>query len=198
MTVHGYLALERFIALCHKHNYTRILDIGAGHQKQAQEMRKAGLHVDTVDLIERHTFVGDYNDLQVELPYHAIWACHVLEHQINVNQFLRNIYHDVIFGGVVAITVPPMKQEIVGGHVSIWNAGLLLYNMVLAGFDCSEAIIKKYDYNISVIVRKKGFTFPILHNSGADLVALRPYFPSFSSWTDKSFNGDIDSYNWYK
>ena len=194
--MHGHLALERFITLCKESNHVQVLDIGAGHQKQAQYMRSAGLHVDTIDLIDRHTFVGDYNEVQFELPYQAIWACHVLEHQVNVNQFLRKVYDDVIYGGIVAVTVPPMKHQIVGGHVSVWNAGLLLYNMVLAGFDCSRAMIKKYDYNISVIVKKKSFRTPVLHNTGSDLVALKSYFPRFPSWTDKSFDGNIDSYNW--
>lgn len=192
----GQLALDRFIELCKENHHTQVLDIGAGKQNQAGCMRLAGLKVDTIDLMDRHTFVGDYNDVEFKLPYQAIWACHVLEHQGNVNQFLCKIYSDVIFGGIVAITVPPMKHQIVGGHVSVWNAGLLLYNMVLAGFDCSKAMIRRYDYNISVIVKKRYFKMPLLHNTGPDLNALRPYFPPFASWDDKSFDGDIYSYNW--
>ena len=64
-------------------------------------------------------------------------------------------------GGVLAITVPPLKNEIVGGHLSLWNSGILLYQLVVAGFDCREAIVKKYGYNISVIVKKNKINIKI-------------------------------------
>src|SRR5690606_36120022 len=81
-------------------------------------------------------------------------------------------------GGVLALTVPPLKSRIVGGHVSLWNAGLLLYNLVLAGFDCSRARILQYGYNISVILTKTPAELPRdLSFDRGDLRRLRPFLP---------------------
>ena len=78
-----------------------------------------------------------------------------MEHQINVNSFLEKIRKDLKEDGFLCITVPPAKHKMVGGHVTIWNPLLLIYNVVLAGFDCKNVAVKKYDYNISLFLRKK-------------------------------------------
>jgi hypothetical protein len=82
-----------------------------------------------------------------------VWCSHVLEHQPNAGLFLAKLIRDCRDGGILAITVPPAKTEIVGGHVSLWNAGLLLYRLALTGIDCRDARVKTYGYNVSVIVR---------------------------------------------
>jgi hypothetical protein len=89
--------------------------------------------------------------------------------------------------------VPPAKHEIVGGHLSIWNAGLLTYNLVLAGIDCSQIRIKRYGYNISAIVHNRRITLPALRNDSGDLEILKPYLPA---WLRDGVNGDIAEWNW--
>lgn len=94
-------------------------------------------------------------------------------------------------GGYLAIIVPPRKPFIVGGHVTLWNAGLVLYNLILAGFDCSEeCYIKQYDYNIGIIIKKKTITeLPKnLSMDRGDIELLSKYFP-FE--VEHNFNGDI-------
>lgn len=99
-------------------------------------------------------------------------------------------------GGVLAITVPPLKREIVGGHVSLWNAGLLLYRLILAGFDCQNASVLTYGYNISVIIEKRRIDLPSdLKFANGDLEKLSDYFP-FD--VKQGFDGDIAMINWYK
>lgn len=72
-----------------------------------------------------------------------------------------------------------MKQEIVGAHVSLWNPGLLLLRLVLAGFDCSEASVLVYGYDISVVLKKKTIKESDLaelsHDRG-DLLILKNIF----------------------
>ena len=46
--------------------------------------------------------------------------------------FLKKVHSLLNEGGYLAIIVPPRKPFIVGGHVTIWNAGLVLYNLILA------------------------------------------------------------------
>ena len=196
--ISGREALTKFIALCQQEGMERILDVGAGkNEYHAQRMRSQGLNVETIDLFPISTYQGNYNEYEFTKPFDAIWCAHVLEHQPNANQFLKKVHHDVKEDGVVAITVPPLKHQIVGGHVSLWNAGLLMYNMVLAGFNCSNARVKKYDYNISVIVRKDSFVMPTLTYDTEDMNILKPYFPPnmIKNWK-KGFDGNIEEMNW--
>lgn len=90
-----------------------------------------------------------------------------------------------------------MKNTIVGGHVSIWNAGLILYRLILAGFDCSEASICRYGYNISVIVKKKEiYVLDKINYDKGDIRILEPYWPKEIKMRHKEF--DDAFYGWIK
>ena len=79
----------------------------------------------------------------------------------------------------------------------MWNAGLVLYNLILAGVDCSkECYIKQYDYNIGVIVRNVPNNIdsvPITYDGGDITNLLAKYFP-FEAFDGA--NGDIVELNW--
>ena len=105
--------------------------------------------------------------------------------------FLKKIHGLLNENGYLAITVPLRKPFIVGGHVSLWNAGLVLYNLILAGFDCSEYCdILQYDYNIGIIIKNKNIKeLPDnLSMDKGDIEKLSQYFPFEAK---ESFNGDI-------
>jgi 2-polyprenyl-3-methyl-5-hydroxy-6-metoxy-1,4-benzoquinol methylase len=135
-------------------SFESVLDIGCGIGKQTEIFKKNNKLVTSTDIkaFRHDTVVGNYLDLQFD-PHDITWVSHVFEHQLNSNLFLKKVRLDTKVGGHVCVTVPPAKNQIVGGHVSIWNAGLMLYHLVLAGFDCKRAHIKKYNYNISVIAK---------------------------------------------
>lgn len=191
-------AVDKVIEILPKHSC--ILDIGAGaSQKHAKIFRSNGLNVDTVDFFAGSTYVGDFNSLTIPTQYDLVWSAHCLEHQLNINLFLRKVFDCVKVGGYAAITVPPLKHQIVGGHVNLWNAGLLVYNLVLAGFDCSDVKLKKYGYNITAIVRRTDVKIPFekLIYDTADLVTLNDYFPKGLDYEKNCvFDGNIDEYNW--
>ncbi len=138
-------------------------------------------------------FDGDYLSQDYPEPFDLVWCSHVLEHAPNVGQFLQALKRDCKEGGLLAITVPPLKHQIVGGHVSLWNAGLLTYRLCLAGLDCAQIRLKKYGYNISAILQKKSIILPKLSCDRGDVLALRPYLPS---WLHEGAHGDIDAWNW--
>jgi len=101
--------------------------------------------------------------------------------------------------GILAITVPPARKIISGGHLSNWSAGLLLYNLVLAGFDCKNASILKYGYNVSIIVQKKQAICDDLVYDYGDIMKIKRFLPDvafFSTGDDVSFNGNIFKVNW--
>lgn len=169
----GDEALERILA----YPVRTVLDIGSGSGKHAERMRAAGKSVTTLDLHEGADIQGDYLETRFSDRFDAIWCCHVLEHQRNPGTFLDKCRDDLKNGGILAVTVPPLKHKLVGGHVSLWNEGVLIYHLVLAGFDCSRAIVGCYGYNVSAIVARRDIEIPSLTNGRGDLEALAPYFP---------------------
>lgn len=173
--------------------FDTVLDVGSGLGLHANALRKAGKKVTTISLIEPADLIGDYLELDTR-GYDCIWASHVLEHQPNPNLFLKKCFNDLNDDGILAITVPPHKPQIVGGHVNFYNAGLLLYHLILAGFDCSKAKVKAYGYNISVIVRKQPAKLEGLHMDRGDIEKLAHYFP-MRVW--QGFSGDINEVNWH-
>lgn len=193
--------LKKFIS---SFDFNTVLDIGSGEGKHSDILREEGKKVTSIDYgksiyfkkrSENHTCVfGDYYTFEFEEKFDAIWASHVLEHQPNPNLFLKKIFNDLKEGGVLAITIPPLKHEIVGGHLTLWNAGLLMYQLVLAGFNCKDISIKSYGYNISIILRKKSISrFPELSFDSGDILKLNQFFPE---GTTEPFNGNIKELNW--
>lgn len=168
-----------------------ILDIGCGDGTHARGFSERGIEVTTVDF-QHADYVGNYLNFPLR-GFDCLWACHVLEHQPDVGRFLRKCFADLDDGGILAVTVPPAKPEIVGGHLTLWNAGLLLYNLILAGFDCSQAAIKTYGYNISVVVRKVPAKLPVLKMDFGDIETLAEFFPLA---VHNGFDGRIEELNW--
>lgn len=198
------LGLEALRALACHYTFDSVLDVGAGHGVHAHILRRLGKQVLSVDFhtqstmrqqtIEAADLVGDYLNMRFAGTFDAVWCCHVLEHQRNAGAFLEKMLGDVKEGGTLAITVPPFKHSIVGGHLSLWNAGLLLYNLVLAGNDCSQARVRRYGYNISVLTPRKPAVLPEdLVGGRGDLERLAGFFP-FEAAQD--FDGDIEELNW--
>ncbi len=191
LSLRGSDALEK---LLEDYAFKSVLDIGSDSGAHTREFLRYGKHVSSIDLNASDGFIpdciGDYLTKHYSMQFDAIWCCHVLEHNMDSGAFIRKIYRDLKLDGVCAITVPPAKHNIVNGHVSIWNAGLLLYNMVLCGFDCSAAAVKTYGYNISVIVKKVPAPGCDVSTPIEDLAA---YFPVE---VQQGFDGRITSVNW--
>jgi SAM-dependent methyltransferase len=186
-----FRGLEAFELLA-RFSFDTVLDVGSGAGLHAQRFRDLGKSVTTVSLCPPADVVADYLAVSVA-PVDCIWACHVLEHQPNPGLFLRKCFTDLKNDGILAVTVPPLKHEIVGGHVSLWNPGLLLYHLILAGFDCSKASVKAYGYNISAIVRKVPAALPELAMDAGDIEVLAQFFPMP---VHESFNGNFQAVNW--
>lgn len=197
-------AAESLEYLVTNYKFESVLDIGSGEGRHSDVLRQVGKKVTSIDFgtsvyynkrSKNHTSItGDYYNYKFDKPFDAVWASHVLEHQPNPNLFLKKVHKDLKEEGVLAITVPPLKHEIVGGHVTLWNAGLLLYQLVLAGFNCKDASIKSYGYNVSVVLKKKSIEqYPELSYDSGDILQLKDFFPE---GLGEPFNGDIKILNW--
>lgn len=177
-----------------QYEFDTILDIGCGDCLHTDYFKANGKTVTSTDYSAKRPDVieGDY--LSLEFNQHgAVWCSHVLEHAPDTNTFLQKVINDCREGGVIAINVPPLKHSIVGGHVSLWNTGLLLYRLVLCGLDCSEARVGTYGYNCSVVVTKRSVELPPLSHGNGDLEKLSSLFP-FS--VKQGFNGQNITHNW--
>jgi SAM-dependent methyltransferase len=184
-------AIEKLIQ---DYTFDTVLDIGCGYGHHSEVFRKHGKTVTSTDLASHvdGLVVGPYLELDFE-PHDITWASHILEHQPNVNQFLKKLRKDTKTGGYTCITVPPLKHNIVGGHLMLWNAGLLMYHLVLAGFNCKDCSVKQYGYNISIIARAEDFDLPSLYYDEGDIELLKPWLPDFAR---QGFDGNIQEYNW--
>ncbi len=184
-------ALTRFIAEVNCiAQRPRALDVGSGDGQHSRMMESMGITVIECDLSTGNLYERTAYRAQ---SFHGIWMSHVLEHALNVHEFLSKVFYELEDAGVLCVTVPPAKHEIVGGHVSLWNAGLLCYRLILAGFDCSEARVGTYGYNISVIVRKKAAVLPSLAMDNGDIERLAPYFPIPF---EQNTRGDFGNVRW--
>lgn len=179
-------ALKRLLEL----EFQTVLDVGAGGD-HARVFREYGRSVTTINLYDAD-YVGDYltSDLGT---FDCVWASHVLEHNPNPGLFLKKCFSDLNDDGILAVTVPPLKHEIVGGHVTLWNAGILIYQIILSGNDCSQAMVRTHGYNVSVIVRKRPIELPGLKMDYGDIDTLSEYFP-FPA--EHGFDGRIEGCNW--
>ena len=174
-----------------------VLDIGSWNGEQAQYLRAKGFEVTTIDMNVNADISGNYLETELE-PFDCVWCSHVLEHQPNVGLFLSKCFKDVKESGYFAVTVPSVKKydggtKVVDGHLTYWNAGNLIYNMILAGFDCSNARVGTYDNEVSVIVKKVRAILPSLTGDRGELDRLAKFFP-FP--VQQGFNGYVEKCNW--
>jgi len=194
----GLAALRKLLA---DFSFESVLDIGIGtgfHSRQFIDHGKTVTGISLQEVSEADSYpgeliVGDYLEITFSNYFDCIWASHVLEHQLSPHVFLKKVHSELREGGVLALTVPPLKHEVVGGHLSLWNAGLLVYHLVLAGFDCHDCSILKYGYNISVLVKKTHISLPKLGFRRGDLELLSDFFPP---GFHQDMQGDIEEWNW--
>lgn len=187
------------------YKFNTVLDVGSGSGEHAEIFHKYGKSVTALDFgtsiyskqakseCEWLKIVGNFYEIPLNEKYDCIWASHVLEHQPDAGLFIRHCIEYAKENGIIAITVPPLKNEIVGGHLSLWNAGLLLYQLVFNGLDCKDAAILTYGYNITIITRNKKRAECHLDWDSGDITRLRDFFPEFAK---ESFDGRISRWNW--
>lgn len=192
LTLAGY-GLQR---LLDDWDFETVVDVGAGLGQHADILLSHGKDVTEIDLgltknfsqqraAARKVIVADINTTEPTEQFDCLWASHVLEHQPNVQNFLSGLRKWVKPGGIIAITVPPLKNEVVSGHLNLFTPGHLLYNLAASGLDCSQATTLAYHYNITVIVENRTFDVPDLTFDAGDVERLLPWLPQgFSDGVD--------------
>ena len=191
------------------------LDVGAGlcnHSNYIKKkLRNRSIYTCDLDVkggdncrseIMNYDYLGDFLKINFDQKFDCVYSLHTLEHQENVKDFLLKIKSVTKEGGIICIVVPPRKPFVASGHLTMWNAGLILYNLVNAGIDCSKYYkILQYDYNICVIVKNNKFNIEDIEikKDAGDLRMLHKYFPLELQEDIKKydcFDGDIFELNW--
>lgn len=128
--------------------------------------------------IDRYTHRQERFEYAEIEEYDALWCSHTLEHAPNVGLFLTQCRKAVKPGGWVCIVVPSDPTNLlVDGHLSFWTPAHLIYNMVHAGFDCSEAMWYCHERDIGLMVRRKDAALPNLIHDFGELATIRQFFP---------------------
>jgi len=190
MKIRALEVLDRFIQF----KPATVLDVGSGEAPDAGYMRSKEIEVTTVDKYCDADFKTDYLSRKF-LPRHGIWCSHVLEHCYNVHEILLKFKDELRLNGVLSITVPPLRSKLVGGHLNNFTPGTLIYNLILAGFDCHNAIVYVGDpTQISIIVKNVVSFVPNNLVSGpGDLEKLSRFFPCK---VFQAINGEFNNINW--
>lgn len=184
-----------------KVEFSSVLDIGSGEGHQKAFFEANGKKVKTCDYNfenaahsnnerQKYDYVGNFINLEIEEKFDLVFSSHVLEHQRNTGLFLDKKISCCKEGGYIFTIVPIRKPFITGGHCSIWNPGLLIYNFILCGIDCSECYLEQIDYDICLIIKNKKFDIEsqnLTYDRG-DIDKLMKYFPFNLT---EPFNGDI-------
>lgn len=139
----------------------RVVDCAVGNGQHAMAFISKGKQVTGVDLISapiRHPAYthlrGEYSDFDVSSD--IVWSSHTLEHVADPGAMLRAFRQWLADDGWLAIAVPTNRQNRLHvGHLSLWTPAHLLYNLIVAGFDCREALWYTEYCTVAVLVQKK-------------------------------------------
>lgn len=142
--------------------------------------------VNPMELGPNHTHVVDdvirfmmWQKNNIQGSFDHIWCSHVMEHMVDVHGFIQGLENLMWTHRKPALylTVPPRKDELVGGHLTLWTPLLLCYNFIVRGWDLSEATILIDNYDISLITKYKRRPNVRLNYDKGDIEVLAPYFP---------------------
>lgn len=187
-----------------------VLDIGARDCGLASALESRGKRVITLDIrpirhvdhIQCNFMEGPNTNPLNQLQRVAglegvdiVVASHIFEHVMNKGRFLQSVRALLGFDGHFVCIVPPLKHEIVGGHVNLFNMGLLIYNLILGGFDCRNGRFTTRNYSLAGIVQPDARDLPALNHDQGDIELLADRFPFDAH---QGFDGRIKEVNWVK
>ncbi len=191
-------------------SYKTILDVGFGRGAASRLFCDAGKKVSAIDrnISIRNAPVGrmrasgievvetDFEQFRSDALFDAIWMSHVLEHTLDVGCFLRKARALLSSRGWLFVMVPPFKHDIVGGHVTPgWNIGILMYALLVSGFEIKTGHFVKHRYNICGFVRKSNDPLPELCFDQGDIERTAHLWPLE---VFQGFDGDLKSVNWFE
>jgi len=184
---------------CNCYSFDSILDVGCGKGALFPHLLETGADVVGIDFLPESEIETDYRDKQAhyirtmfetyngDQLFDAVIASHLIEHIPDTERFLQKFFSVLTPDGAYCLIWPPPKSAIVGGHVHLFNPGLMLYNLVRLGIDCRNVHVVQCGYSYGVMGRYSTFNVPELNHDQGDIELLQNYFP-FK--VKQGFNGD--------
>jgi SAM-dependent methyltransferase len=183
-----------------RYEFDSVLDIGCGKGDLFNNLNERGIKytgtgVDLMskELVEVDTFKyieADFNNWLTEEKFDLIFTSHVIEHNPNTELFLQNFFSFAKEGGTFCLIWPKPKPRIVGGHVHTFNMGLMLYNIIRTGIDCSKVEMYQAGYNLCILGTVKRFELPELTYNKHEIETFKSKFPFPAI---QGFDGDSPS-----
>ena len=190
-----------------EYSFVKVLDLGTGDGSAAQFFSQHDKKVFATSFVTLHTdalpesiFLTMGVDA-TKMPFadgsfDAVWCAHVLEHCSNVGLALAEIRRILAPGGILFLSVPEFSPNVVAGHVSPgWNLGILMYVLILSGFNVREGAFINYLGHVTAFVKRGDFPSIQLTSDLGEIEALVDYFP-VSACVSHGFNGNINNINW--
>ena len=192
-------AYEAVALLMNEYEFDTVLDVGAGEQAHARIFRALDKEVTTLDSMYDPVFPadirGDFLEAAINEQCDVLFCSHVLQQQRDIGAFTDRLFDVLGDGGVLALTVPPICSHWVTlSQCNSLNAGMLLYHLVMSGFDCRDARVLTYGGNASVILRKKDNG--LVRRSWAAKEEVVGFLPAAIDVEAGQFNGAIHAINW--
>lgn len=178
--------------------FKTVLDIGCGvgdffHYLKQKNVDVSGYGIDMIDpqdvlRIENFTYEKiDFNMYTPDRNFDLVFSSHSVEHNANTELFLRKMISCVKEDGIFCLIWPPPKPEIVGGHVHMFNMGLMLYNLIRIGVNCRNVEMLQSGYNLGILGYYKPFDLPKLTHNRFEIQLLKDFFPFPAT---QGFNGN--------
>ncbi|QDU04438.1 bifunctional 3-demethylubiquinone-9 3-methyltransferase/ 2-octaprenyl-6-hydroxy phenol methylase [Gimesia chilikensis] len=184
---------------CNCYSFNSILDVGCGKGALFPRLLETGAEVVGLDFLPECEIQTVFQDKKAnyirtmfdsfcnDQLFEAVIASHLIEHIPDTERFLIKFFSLLIPNGAYCLIWPPPKSAIVGGHVHLFNPGLMLYNLVRLGVDCRDVRVVQCGYSYGVMGRYSTFDVPDLNHDQGDIELLQNYFP-FK--VEQGFNGD--------
>ncbi|MEW4528561.1 class I SAM-dependent methyltransferase [Maioricimonas sp. JC845] len=172
-----------------RYPFDTVLDVGCGRGSCFRGLASKGARVSGIDILPAaqvntatgarpaEFMCGNVLDVEPNRQFDAVIASHVIEHMPDTERFLRRFFGWLRPGGAFCLIWPPPKSGVVGGHVHLFNHGLMLYHLVRIGIDCRTVRMVQAGYSLAVMGRHERFDVPPLIYDEGEIALLAEYFP---------------------
>lgn len=204
-TTHGLESISgrnRIIdELVRHYDFNSVLDVGCGQGDIFDYLGKVGCEVKGVgcDFLEPEDvrvsgfqyIKSDITHFSWEHQFDLVVSSHVIEHVADTGEFINRMFSHLKVGGVFCLIWPPPKKQVVGGHLHVFNMGLMLYNLVRSKVDCSDVRMYRCGYNLAIMGRYNPIKDLTLSYNRYELELLGDYFPCP---VKQGFDGTLSKY----
>ena len=167
-----------------------VADIGSGPGHQAKVFKSKGCNVTCIDYLAPTYDLNWVRPNETKgLAFDFIWSHHCLEHIPDPVAALIEWRNLLKPNGRLYLTVPEIGLTMSSGHINSFNLPLLMYQLAMAGFDCSGKQFTKARSHLRAAVIKAENYSPdkdSIMRGLRDLASLGLFPPSVTAAIEKN------------